>query len=222
MGGAILSRPPALRLNAGGGGGFTGQFQETWSSNSIRSTLWNATTNTSGTGSASAATGALVLSTTSAGAGTVNVTNPGSSNNRYDLTTAGAIANGFTVDVQSTTVPANAFVGVEDSTGAGFGFAIQTSTSFAFGRFSAGAGALGTRFVSVSTGTYTPGTDRYFRFRDAAGSVELATSPDGMTWNVKQTLANTGGVTLTAVGFAFDVDSGSSNNSMTIGTVTAN
>lgn len=206
-------------------GAFAGQFQEDWSSNSIRSTLWDAVTNKSGTGDASAATGSLVLTTTSASPSVINVINPGSNGNRYDLTTAGAQADGFVVDVQALAVPANAYIAIEDATGLGFAFYISAGTSFEFGRLSAGAGAIGSRFSSSSSGTYVPGTDRYFRFRyDGAGNVELATSPDNTagSWIVKQTFANSAGVTLTAVGFGFGVNSGSSDNSLTIGTVTAN
>lgn len=199
------------------------QLIEDWSSLSIRSTIWDALTNKSGTGAASAATGKLIVSTTSGGAGNIEVVNPGSSVNRYSLTTANALTSGFVADIQSMTAPANVLFAIQDSTGVGFAFRNSASGTLDLGRLTAGAGTINSRFTVSASTTYSPTNHRYLRFKyDGSANLMLEASANNASWTTLTTLANSGPMTVTAVGICFAINSGSSDNSMTIGTVVAN
>lgn len=209
-------RARAGRAAAAGGGAFAGQFRETWSTNSIRSTLWAASV--TGTGSASAATGALVL-TISAG-GSATVANPGSSANRYSLTAAGA--SGVVVDVSSITLGGGrCFFALTDSAGRGWTFHFDPAAdSLYFEAVAAGSGPIEASRISTSYGgltSFSTASARYWRLMKSGTDVVAHYSPNKTSWSAVGIAAPIGAETITALGIVLEVYATASAVTATIG-----
>jgi hypothetical protein len=205
------------------------QLFEDFATNSIRPTIWTVTA--TGTGAASAATGKLRLTTTSAGPGNVEVTNPGTSGNRYSARTAGALASGVVAKPESVATPGNGYWVIQDATGVGYGFHVSGGPggSIEFGRLAAGAGIIDSRYNSSSQITYDAVAHLYWRFLydPTADELALQTSPTGLagSWTTRSSLSNAAGPTsmdLDHWGEGYAVKSGSSDNEMVVALTVVN
>jgi hypothetical protein len=196
------------------------QLAETWSTNSIRATLWGTTL--VGTGAASAATGALVLSESAGGRATVRT--PGSTANHYDLTAADALASGVVLDVQSLTNGGGRFYfALLDATGLGWSFHYDpVAGSIYVESITAGSGDLESRIGANHGGisVYNPVTHRYWRFIKSAGDLLTHSSPDGVTWTAAGFAATIGAEVVTAMDVVLEVFAIGTPITATLGAVT--